>query len=119
MQPLTVITTYREGDKVKKVMTQFPTISQMLDYAREEVKWEDTIRVQCKEYDLDLKGDFSKDAGTMTDKQKIELLGEALNNLMQSAEHHIDDKSWLGELLNDIDWAKDLLKQITPKARNI
>ena len=56
MQPLTVITTYRDGTKQ---MSQFPTVSQMLDYAREEIKWENTIRVQCKEYDLDLKGDFA------------------------------------------------------------
>lgn len=56
MQPLTVITTYRDGNKV---VSLFRTVSEMLDYAKEEVKWESTMRVQCKEYDLDLKGDFA------------------------------------------------------------
>lgn len=55
MQPLTTITTYRDG---QKVVSLFWTVSEMLDYAREEVKWENTARVQCKEYDLDLRGDF-------------------------------------------------------------
>jgi hypothetical protein len=48
----------------------------------------------------------------MTDAEKIEKLGEALNNLYQSADHYIEDKSWLGELLNDIDRAQALLQQI-------
>jgi hypothetical protein len=56
MQPVIAITTYRGGHKV---VSQFQTIGQMLDYAREEIKWENTMRVQCKEYDLDLKGDFA------------------------------------------------------------
>jgi hypothetical protein len=35
----------------------------------------------------------------MTDQEKIDLLGEALNNLMQSADTYIDEGSWLDELL--------------------
>jgi hypothetical protein len=55
----------------------------------------------------------------MTDAEKIDKLGEALNNLMQSADHYIEDGSWIGELQNDIDWAKDLLRQVQPKSWNV
>lgn len=55
----------------------------------------------------------------MTDAEKIEQLGEALNNLYQSADHYIEDGSWLGELLNDIDHAQALLRQIKPKSWNL
>ncbi len=55
----------------------------------------------------------------MTDAEKIEKLGEALNNLYQSADHYIEDGSWLGELLNDIDHAQALLQQIQPKSWNL
>ena len=48
----------------------------------------------------------------MTDAEKIAQLGEALNNLYQSADHYIENGSWLGELLNDIDRAQALLQQI-------
>jgi hypothetical protein len=48
----------------------------------------------------------------MTDQEKIDLLGEALNNLMQSADTYIDEGSWLDELLYDIGRARDLLKKI-------
>ena len=48
----------------------------------------------------------------MTDAEKIAQLGEALNNLYQSADHYIENGSWLGELLNDIDRAQALLRQI-------
>jgi hypothetical protein len=51
----------------------------------------------------------------MTEQEQIKLLGEALNNLYQSADHYIEDGSWLGELVNDIDRAQALLQQITPK----
>jgi hypothetical protein len=54
----------------------------------------------------------SKGDHPMTDAEKIEKLGEALNNLYQSADHYIENKSWLGELLNDIDRAQALLQQI-------
>jgi hypothetical protein len=48
----------------------------------------------------------------MTDKEKIELLGEALNNLMQSADNYIEDGSWLDDMVYDIDRAKELLKRM-------
>lgn len=50
----------------------------------------------------------------MTDQEKIDALGEALNNLYQSADHYIEGNSfsWLGELLNDIDHAQALLQKI-------
>ncbi len=50
----------------------------------------------------------------MTDKEKIELLGEALNNLMQSADNYIEDGSWIDELTLDIENARALLKRIPP-----
>lgn len=55
----------------------------------------------------------------MTDAEKIDRLGEALNNLMQSADNYIDEGSWLGELTNDIEYARGLLKQIQPKSWNL
>ena len=55
----------------------------------------------------------------MTDLEKIDLLGEALNNLMQSADSYIDDGSWIDELSNDIDHARELLKRITPQSWNV
>jgi hypothetical protein len=55
----------------------------------------------------------------MTDTEKIELLGEALNNLMQSADNYIDNGSWIDELTLDIDRAYDLLKKIPPKSWNM
>lgn len=55
----------------------------------------------------------------MTDLEKIEYLGEALNNLMQSADTYIDEGSWLDELLYDIGRARDLLKKIPPKSWNV
>ena len=55
----------------------------------------------------------------MTDQEKIDLLGEALNNLMQSADTYIDEGSWLDELLYDIGRARDLLKKIPPKSWNV
>lgn len=54
----------------------------------------------------------------MTDKEKIDALGEALNNLMQSADNYIDEGSWLDELLFDIAHARSLLKQMPPKSWN-
>jgi hypothetical protein len=48
----------------------------------------------------------------MTDQQKIDLLGECLNNLMQSADNYIEDGSWLNDMIYDIERAKELLKRI-------
>jgi hypothetical protein len=55
----------------------------------------------------------------MTDTEKIELLGEALNNLMQSADNYIDDGSWIDDLSNDIEHARKLLQQLQPKSWNM
>jgi hypothetical protein len=55
----------------------------------------------------------------MTDTEKIELLGEALNNLMQSADNYIDDGSWIDDLSNDIEHARNLLQQLQPKSWNM
>ena len=55
----------------------------------------------------------------MTDQEKIDELGEALNNLMQSADTYIDEGSWLDELLFDIAHARALLKKISPKSWNV
>jgi hypothetical protein len=49
----------------------------------------------------------------MTDQEKIDLLGEALNNLMQSADTYIVDGSWIDELTLDIENARALLKRMT------
>jgi hypothetical protein len=48
----------------------------------------------------------------MTDRKKAELLGEALNNLMQSAHNYIEDGSWLNDLLYDIKHAQDLINRL-------
>ena len=55
----------------------------------------------------------------MTDAEKIELLGEALNNLTQTAYEYIEDGSWLETLNLDIDNAREVLKQIPPKSWNL
>jgi hypothetical protein len=55
----------------------------------------------------------------MTDKEKIELLGEALNNLMQSADNYIEEGSWIDELTLDIENARALLKRMPPKSWNM
>jgi len=55
----------------------------------------------------------------MTDQEKIDLLGEALNNLMQSADSYIDDGSWIDELTLDIENARNLLKKIPPNSWNV
>ena len=55
----------------------------------------------------------------MTDQEKIDLLGEALNNLMQSADTYIVDGSWIDELTLDIETARDLLKSMPPKSWNV
>ena len=52
-----------------------------------------------------------------TDQEKINLLGEALNNLMQSADNYIDDGSWIDELTQDIALAKAVIKQISTTER--
>jgi len=48
----------------------------------------------------------------MSDQEKVKLLGEALNNLMQSADNYIEDASWLNDMIYDIERAKDLIKRI-------
>jgi hypothetical protein len=55
----------------------------------------------------------------MTDQEKIEALSEALNNLYQSADQYIEDGSYLGNLLTDIDRAQAVLRQIPPKSWNL
>jgi len=55
----------------------------------------------------------------MTDLEKIDLLGEALNNLMQSADNYIDNGSWIDELTLDIGHARELLKKISPASWNV
>ena len=55
----------------------------------------------------------------MTDQEKIDLLGEALNNLMQSADNYIDNGSWIDELTLDIGHARELLKKISPASWNV
>jgi hypothetical protein len=55
----------------------------------------------------------------MTDQKKIDALGEALNNLMQSADNYIDDGSWIDDLSNDIEHARKLLQQLQPKSWNM
>ena len=55
----------------------------------------------------------------MTDAEKIELLGEALNNLVGTAYEYIEDGSWLETLNLDIDNARAVLKQIPPKSWNL
>ena len=48
----------------------------------------------------------------MTDQEKIDLLGEALNNLMQSADNYIVDGSWLNDMVYDIERAKGLINRL-------
>ena len=55
----------------------------------------------------------------MTDAEKIELLSEALNNLMQSADSYIEEGSWIDELSYDIDYARAVLKRVPPKSLNL
>ena len=55
----------------------------------------------------------------MTDLEKIDYLGEALNNLMQSADSYIVDGSWIDELTLDIETARNLLKEISPNSWNV
>lgn len=53
----------------------------------------------------------------MTDQEKIELLSEALNNLVQATEHmpsYIED-----EMAVDIDNARAVLQQVPPKSWNL
>ena len=51
----------------------------------------------------------------MTDQEKIDLLGEALNNLMQSADNYIVDGSWLNDMVYDIERAKGLINRLKIK----
>jgi hypothetical protein len=54
----------------------------------------------------------------MTDQEKIALLGEALNNLMQSADAYIVDGTWIDELTNDIKLARAVIKQVSLETQN-
>ena len=51
----------------------------------------------------------------MTDQEKIDLLSNALTNLMQSADNYIDDGSWIEDLTIDIDTAKAVVKLLDPE----
>ena len=51
----------------------------------------------------------------MTDQEKIDLLSNALTNLMQSADSYIDDGSWIEDLTLDIDTAKAVVKLLYPE----
>lgn len=53
----------------------------------------------------------------MTDQEKIDLLGEALNNLMQSADAYIVEGTWIDELTHDIKLARAVIKQISTTER--
>ena len=55
----------------------------------------------------------------MTDAEKIEMLSEALNNLMQSADAYIEEGSWIETLSIDITNARVVLAQIPPKSWNL
>jgi hypothetical protein len=55
----------------------------------------------------------------MTDQEKIELLSNALTNLMQSADNYIEEGSWIDELTLDIENARALLKRMPPKSWNM
>ena len=55
----------------------------------------------------------------MTDAEKIEMLGEALNNLMQSADAYIEEWSWIYTLSVDITNARAVLAQIPPESWNL
>jgi flagellin-specific chaperone FliS len=48
----------------------------------------------------------------MTPQEKIELLIEALNDLMQSADNYIDDGAWIDDLAKDIERAEDAINQV-------
>ena len=48
----------------------------------------------------------------MTDKEKIELLSEALFDLMQSADNYIDDGAWIEDLVKDIERAEDAINRV-------
>ena len=48
----------------------------------------------------------------MTDAQKIKLLTKALKDLAFSADHYIDEGSWIDHLYNDIQQAKKALKLV-------
>ena len=55
----------------------------------------------------------------MTDQEKIDLLGEALNNLMQSADNYIVDGSWLNDMVYDIEQAKGLINRLKINVTNV
>jgi hypothetical protein len=48
----------------------------------------------------------------MTDQEKIDLLGEALNNLMQSADAYIVDGTWIDDMVYDIERARGLINRL-------
>jgi hypothetical protein len=48
----------------------------------------------------------------LDDKEKIELLSESLNNIMQSADQYLVDGSWIEHLTIDIEHAKVLLRAL-------
>jgi hypothetical protein len=54
----------------------------------------------------------------MTDQEKTALLGEALNNLMQSADAYIVDGTWIDELTQDIKLSRAVIKQVSLETQN-
>lgn len=56
MESITVITTYSNGEKV---ITEFDRPLKAIRFMREEVKWENTHRVECPFLNLTMQGDFA------------------------------------------------------------
>jgi len=48
----------------------------------------------------------------LTPYEKIELLIEALNDLMQSADNYIEDGGWIDDLVKDIERAEDAINRV-------
>ena len=46
----------------------------------------------------------------MSDQERIVYLTAALKNLVQSADHYINDGSWIEHLTLDVEFAKGVLK---------
>jgi WD40 repeat protein len=56
--------------------------------------------------------DDNNQINSKNDKEKIELLSESLNNIMQSADQYLVDGSWIEHLTIDIEHAKVLLRAL-------
>ena len=55
----------------------------------------------------------------MLNEEKIELLIEALNNLVQSVDSYMEHKDWIDQLTFDLLHARSVLIRIPPKSWNI